>query len=78
MMGKGQARYTFAPIARPSSAKSLLPEQSRLRANCPRDGFANQSACRLSRIHVAAIHRRGKSRSITAFVMRSERLSSSS
>jgi hypothetical protein len=53
----------------------VLPEQSRLRANCPRYGFATEPTCRLSRFHVAALHRRGKSRSITAFVMRSEQLS---
>ena len=77
MMGKGQARYTFTPA--PSFAEQrenpLLPEQSRLRANCPLDGFATESARLLSRFHVAALHRRGKSRSITAFVMRSERIS---
>jgi hypothetical protein len=31
----------------PSSSKSLLPEQSRLRINCPRDGFATERARRL-------------------------------
>ncbi len=65
------------PSLRPhrSTEKSLLPEQSRLRANCPRYGFATEPTRRLSRFHVAALHRRGKSRSITAFVMRSEQLS---
>ena len=73
MTGKGQATPSLRPHSSPSSARSLLPEQSRLRANCSRDGFATESARRLSRFLVTALHWRGKSRSITAFVVRSER-----
>ena len=63
MMGKGQARYTFTRYhrSRLRSSKFLLLEQSRLPANCPRHGFATGSTRRLSRFHVAALHRAGKS-----------------
>jgi hypothetical protein len=77
MMGKGEARYTLTPVPSLAEHSKSLPEQSHLRANCPRDGLATRSTRRLRRFHVSALHRRWKSRSITAFVMRSEWLSSS-
>jgi len=77
MMGKGEARYTLTPVPSLAEHSKSLPEQSHLRANCPRDGLATGSTRRLRRFHVSALHRRWKSRSITAFVMRSEWLSSS-
>ena len=58
MMGKGEARYTLTPVPSLAEHSKSLPEQSHLRANCPRDGLATGSTRRLRRFHVSALHRR--------------------
>jgi hypothetical protein len=64
-------------IARaPSSSKSSLPGQSRLRANCLAMGL-QQDRAPAKPVSCCATSPGRKSRSVTAFVMRSERLSSS-
>jgi hypothetical protein len=46
MMGKGEARYTLTPVPSLAEHSKSLPEQSHLRANCPRDGLATGSTRR--------------------------------